>query len=45
LRACALVTTLCTTLSESARHSSTLMPYFFSNASASGFDSVGASDV
>jgi hypothetical protein len=36
---CASVITRCTTLSESARHSSTFTPYFFSKASASGSDS------
>jgi hypothetical protein len=37
--------TRCTTSSDSARHNVTFTPYFFSNASASGCDSVGASDV
>ncbi len=44
-RAFASVSARCTTFSESARHSSTLMPVFFSNACASGPDSVGASEV
>src|ERR1044072_7621713 len=35
----------CTTSSDRPRHSFTFTPYFFSNASASGCDSVGASDV
>jgi hypothetical protein len=39
------VSARCTTFSLMARHSSTLMPVFFSKACASGPDSVGAREV
>jgi hypothetical protein len=45
LRARASVMARCTTFSLSVRYSSTLTPVFFSNACASGPDSVGASEV